>query len=734
MWKWNGTLAVFIGSLPSWCLAQSAAIVMDGRFDDWTPGLATFTDNNAPTTGIDLLSMQVANDDQYLFLKLVVGTELDLQDDLVPQTIRLYIDGDNNASTGNVPQTGYGAELQVKFDTRVCTQYVPASTSVSWASLDLVPLPTVTSNTFEIAIARNAVPDGVHPLFTSNTIRILFKDTDVGDAMPNAGSTFSYTFDATPVTPYVPIDLARTDPDHVRITAWNVLADGITQAAFQDEYQRILSALAPDVIGFSECVTTTAAQVKTRLDTWLPTGGSGWFTVKDDYDMIIAARWPIVQTWPALSRQFPVLIDLPSTCATDLLFNAAHLNCCTADATRQQQCDAWAQFVLDAKSPGGTVTLPANTPFVMAGDFNAVGYAQQLNTLITGAIINTGTYGPGGALDWDGTDLSDQLCPQTDARMDYTWRSDGSAYPSGRLDYFLFSDAAAPCAKSFTLRTESMTPARLALYGLNANDNSTASDHCPVTADLAVPLATVKLNVKVLLEGPYDQGNGLMHDSLRVKALLPTTEPYSALGFTQAGGGGEAIGSAVLSATGNDAIVDWVLLGLRDKNNSSTLLRTRAALLQRDGDVIAADGTSPILLDVPADQYFIAVRHRNHLGVMTASAVALGSSPFTLDLTTGATSTYGAQATKSVGSLQVMWEGNTVRDGVLKYTGSGSDREAVLVRIGGVVPTATAGGYLSEDVTLDGTVKYTGVANDREGILQNIGGVVPTNTRSEQLP
>ncbi len=255
-----------------------------------------------------------------------------------------------------------------------------------------------------------------------------------------------------------------------------------------------------------------------------------------------------------------------------------------------------------------------------------------------------------------------------------------------------------------------------------------------MTADLAVPLAAVKLNIKVLLQGPYDQGNGLMYDSLRVKGLLPVTEAYSALGFTQVGGGGETMGGAVLSITGNDAIVDWVLLELRDKNNSSTVLRTRAALLQRDGDVVAADGSSPLLFDVPADQYFIAVRHRNHLGVMTASAIALGSSAFTLDFTTSTTSTYGVEATKSMGAVQVMWEGNSVRDGVLKYTGSGSDREAVLVRIGGIVPTATAGGYLNEDVTLDGTVKYTGTANDREGILQNIGGVVPTNTRTEQLP
>ncbi|MBK9058723.1 MAG: hypothetical protein IPL81_02160 [Flavobacteriales bacterium] len=346
--------------------AQSAAITMDGRFDDWGPGLATFTDDNSPSSGVDLLSMQVTNDADYLFIKLVVGSAIDLTDNVPAQTIRLYIDGDNNAATGTAVQAGYGAELQIKFDTRVVTTYFGSSTNVSWSTIDLVPLPTVTSDTFEIAIARNSIPDGVHPLFTSNTIKLLFRETDGGDYMPDAGSTFSYTFDATPVAPLVPIAMPKAVASYVRITAWNVLADGITDAALQGQYQRMLSAMSPDIIGFSECVSSTAAQVKTRLDSWLPIGGSGWYTTKDDYDMVIASRWPILQTWPGLTRQYAALIDPPSTYSTDLLFTAAHLHCCTADANRQNEADEYVQFVQDAKSPGGNITLPYGTPMVYA--------------------------------------------------------------------------------------------------------------------------------------------------------------------------------------------------------------------------------------------------------------------------------------------------------------------------------------------------------------------------------
>src|SRR5690606_13456184 len=121
----------------------------------------------------------------------------------------------------------------------------------------------------------------------------------------------------------------------------------------QGQYQRMLSAVDPDVIGFSECVSSTAAAVKSRLDAWLPIGGSGWQVVKDDFDMVIAARWPITQTWPTLTRQFAALIDLPGSYPHDLLFTAAHLHCCTADGNRQNEADEYVRFVQDAMNPGG---------------------------------------------------------------------------------------------------------------------------------------------------------------------------------------------------------------------------------------------------------------------------------------------------------------------------------------------------------------------------------------------
>ncbi|MCB9168868.1 MAG: BspA family leucine-rich repeat surface protein [Flavobacteriales bacterium] len=242
------------------------------------------------------------------------------------------------------------------------------------------------------------------------------------------------------------------------------------------------------------------------------------------------------------------------------------------------------------------------------------------------------------------------------------------------------------------------------------------------------------VSAKVFLQGPYDSGSGLMNDGLRANGLVPLSEPYTALGYVQVGGGGESIDPSVLTVTGNDAIVDWVFLELRNKNDNTVAEATRCALVQRDGDVVDVDGTSPVSFPVASDNYYVVVRHRNHLGVMTLNTVALTASPATVDLTDGSTPTYGTNAQNTVSGTLVLWSGNVVDDAFIKYAGANNDRDPILVAIGGTIPTATTAGYLPSDVNMDGTVKYAGANNDRDQILVNVGGTVPTATRQEQLP
>ncbi len=243
----------------------------------------------------------------------------------------------------------------------------------------------------------------------------------------------------------------------------------------------------------------------------------------------------------------------------------------------------------------------------------------------------------------------------------------------------------------------------------------------------------VPVVLKAFLEGPFEGGAGLMRDDLRTQGLIPLQEPFSTMDFEMTGGEGVSTTAAVLAVSGGQAIVDWVLVELRSAADPTAIVHTRAALIRRDGMIVGANG-GELVLDVASGEYYVALRHRNHLGCMTAAPVTLGNPPDTIDLTLASTTTWGTEGRKAVDDLQLLWSGEVVRDGSLRYTGGNNDRDPVLVRVGGVIPTQTLSGYYAEDLNMDGVVRYTGGNNDRDAILQNIGGVVPTSARMEQLP
>ncbi|HQZ42354.1 MAG TPA: PKD domain-containing protein, partial [Flavobacteriales bacterium] len=243
------------------------------------------------------------------------------------------------------------------------------------------------------------------------------------------------------------------------------------------------------------------------------------------------------------------------------------------------------------------------------------------------------------------------------------------------------------------------------------------------------------VRVRMALQGPYDGGTGLMNDDLRIAGYIPTVEPYTALGYQMIGGSGNTVSPATLAVTGINAVVDWVLVELRSAAAPSVIVSTRTALLQRDGDVVGTDGYSRLIFNVVSNNYYVAVRHRNHLSVMTGASVTLNNALAVVDMTSTAQATYGTNAQKIfTNGKRGMWCGNVNSDNRLMYTGSSNDRDLILTRIGGIIPTNTVLGYYREDVNMNGNVRYTGSGNDRDLILLNIGGIVPTSVKMEQLP
>jgi len=469
---------LFSSSLQS----QSQAIFLDGRTDDWSQLSPTYIDSQNEGGTYDFKYFSATNDENFLYLKMKVTPFLKL---LENNLISVYIDGDNNSSTG-FQINGIGAELRFGFGYRNGFNYYTNSTATH-SSLKFRSLPTVTDTVFEMAIGRQQIP----PAGGSGTIRIFFADnSSSGDRMPDNGLTFSYTFDNTPTAPLTPVEINREDTTLLRVMNWNTLEDGLTDPSREQSYRRILQAVRPDIIGFNEVWDATATEIQNKLNSMIPIQNGSWNTIKLDAGNVIASRYPVLQSWIVYSGQriTASLIDVPDRFGKDFLVINCHYKCCggaSNDATRQRETDATIAFLLDAKSPGGVITLPQNTPYVIMGDLNLVGERQQLKTLLTGEIINTQLFGNGAKPDWDNTDLEDLISMQSDKRTAYTWRDDPGSYPPSRLDFQIYSNSAVNVEKSFVIQTEIMSQARLNLYGFLQNDTKTASDHFPKVSDIS---------------------------------------------------------------------------------------------------------------------------------------------------------------------------------------------------------------------------------------------------------
>ena len=232
----------------------------------------------------------------------------------------------------------------------------------------------------------------------------------------------------------------------------------------------------------------------------------------------------------------------------------------------------------------------------------------------------------------------------------------------------------------------------------------------------------VTLSPIVNLSGAWNGTD--MNDALRSLPSFPLTEPYSGLGYTQKGfGGSEEIAASVLTTTGNDAVVDWIFIEARDKADDTNILATKVAILQRDGDIVDVDNSSPVkIYGLDDDDYFVAIKHRNHLGVMTSTATSLDKMAPLLDFAGGTVITYGTNAQRDLGGglNYGLWAGDADISGSVVYVGAGTDITPISSAV--FLNPLNAGlfdpslpvldVYSSADLNLDGKIVYVGAGTD----------------------
>lgn len=258
------------------------------------------------------------------------------------------------------------------------------------------------------------------------------------------------------------------------------------------------------------------------------------------------------------------------------------------------------------------------------------------------------------------------------------------------------------------------------------------------------PIATpacvgVSLSINTRMAGPLigNTVTPIMSDYLRSKGYLPVKEPYQAMqNFHHVGsqGGLEVVDTSVFNITGPNAIVDWMFIELRNSLDPQQVVATRSALLQRDGDIVDLDGFSYVRFDsMPSGEYYITVRHRNHLGVATLVPRMLSPVPTAVDFSDPSTSTYGMQSQIAINGVNAMWPGDLNSDGQTIYQGPNNDINTLFFTVlleplnVNQLANFVVNGYKTSDINMDGQTIYQGPANDRSMLLLNSILKAPSN-------
>ena len=203
-------------------------------------------------------------------------------------------------------------------------------------------------------------------------------------------------------------------------------------------------------------------------------------------------------------------------------------------------------------------------------------------------------------------------------------------------------------------------------------------------------------SLKVWLSGPYT--TNAMSTNLN-PTYIPLSQPYADSfydGTPMDYDGTESVaswGGALSSA------VDWVLVELRTTTAAASKVATQAAILMSDGMIRPISGAGDLVFSGvnPDVDYYVVVRHRNHVPIMSNALVDPTNgtpAPTLYDMTVEANiySGVGSNGAKALGGGEFgLYAGDANGSG-----GTGAEDSAIWLPQNGFV------GYLSGDFNLSG--------------------------------
>ncbi|TDH21386.1 hypothetical protein EXU57_19495 [Segetibacter sp. 3557_3] len=231
-------------------------------------------------------------------------------------------------------------------------------------------------------------------------------------------------------------------------------------------------------------------------------------------------------------------------------------------------------------------------------------------------------------------------------------------------------------------------------------------------------------NISAILAGPWN--GATMNTALNNGGALPLAQPFNTDPFSYTG-------NESVTAIPNSNVVDWVLVELRKPASglpadagSSTIIGRKAGFLLNNGTIVDTDGLTPVSFDISKQgPAFMAVRHMNHLGVLSNLIPSNALGTFDNDFTSLASTYKDPSSPVSpvtlVGgdSKYALWPGDANKNGVINATDVSAIKSAI---------AASATGYSPVDVNLSNSINATDVSLTKLSISSSASGSLGART------
>lgn len=263
----------------------------------------------------------------------------------------------------------------------------------------------------------------------------------------------------------------------------------------------------------------------------------------------------------------------------------------------------------------------------------------------------------------------------------------GSAILQNDGTYFYFPNAGFVGTDSFTYRV---------------CDNGTPQSCSNGMVHINVEAICLDIELYAWLEGAYDDGANMRTDLNTFLKILPgqsgsaqTGQPYFLAPWLYTG----TEGATFTDADYSPDVVDWILVSFRTDKAKATEIKATAALLLKDGAVQFVEEC--VLTTNSPSPLYVVIEHRNHIGVMSPSPIAIS----------GRSLAYDFRATDSFRDIASFGQKQISANNWVMYAGDGSQAgDVVSYDINGTdksewtMDNGVSREYLPTDFNLDGDV------------------------------